>query len=182
MRSPLNSISLDGGTEHVMLPFQVTEWLTSCGFLLFLFEYIAMLTLRSPLAVVGIPFLSTQLAGPHVPRALHPGSRPIIAAVRCRVLPNGTLLFRTIPSLVSFSWHSPFPLKAVITVGSGSSVVTGALPFGSILFFAGVAGTFRIEALFVVGFLLVCIALERQRTLGVARTVLGRLSAEVAAV
>jgi hypothetical protein len=124
-----------------------------------------------------------QLEGPHVLRALRPGSRPTIAAVRCRVLPNGSLLIRTIPGLISFSWHSPFPFKTVLSSHHGSAVVTGALPVGSLLFCAAIAaGTTGVQALFVAAFVLTCVAFERQRAIRVARAVLTRLSAEPAAV
>ena len=164
-----------------LIPFEVREWLTSLGFLLLLLEYIAMLTLRSPLSQFGIPVLSTQLEAPLHLRVLHPGARVTIASTSCRVLSEHSLLVRTIPPLVSFAWHSPFPLKTVVSLTPGRATVTGAVPVGSCLFTLGVAGSFGYGALVVVAFVLICIVFEKARAIDVARSVLQRLEAAPAA-
>jgi hypothetical protein len=164
-------------TAAGLIPFRVQEWLTALGLLSLLLEYIAMLTLRSPLSQFGIPALSTQLDGPLHLRALHPGARVNIGSTPCRVLSEHEILVRTVPPLASFAWHSPFPLKTVVSVTPGRATVTGAVPVGSCLFALGVAGSFGYAALVVVAFVLICIAFEKARAVDVARSVLQRLEA-----
>jgi len=160
-----------------LIPFDVREWLTSIGFVLLLLEYIAMLTLRSPFAQFGIPAFRAQLDAPIHLRVLHPGARVTIASTPCRVLSEHSLLVRTVPPIASFSWHSPFPLKTVVSITPGRATVTGAVPLGSCLFTLGVAGSVGYGALVVVAFVLICIAFERARAVDVARSVLQRLEA-----
>jgi hypothetical protein len=140
-----------------------------------------MLTLRSPFSLFGIPALSAQLEAPLHLRVLHPGARITIASTPCRVLSEHSLLVRTIPPLASFAWHSPFPLKTVVSITPGRANVTGAVPAGSCLFALGVAGSVGYGALVVAVFVLICIAFEKARALDVARSVLQRLEAAPAA-